>query len=709
MDRKNELLLRVYFVLLVFIFFSVVILWKIVRINVIEGDKWRSRAEQNLKWKPVDADRGDIFTESGQLLATSITFFDIHMDLLSPNEADFMQNIDSLSYLLSKYTPNKLTPGQWKKALISNRKAGQQWSKPGTRYFPIAKSLNYLELQRFKQFPLFRKGQFGGGFIVEKRSTRSKPFGELAARTIGEDRQNADKIGLEGFFDKQLKGDTDQKLMKKIAPSVWVPVYDPSEFRAKKGKDLVTTIDIHMQDIVHHELLRALEYHRAKGGTAIVMEVETGAIKAMSNLKRTSDGTFNEVYNYAIGERSEPGSTFKLASLLAMLESGNADLDTKVDLHNGVKKFHDLTMHDSEWHGMRETDLLTAFAKSSNVGIASLTEQIFGQDIDGEKAYVEYLKSFRLDRNTGIEIEGEKAPQIKDPVENKNQWYGTTIPWMSHGYELTQTPLQTLVFYNAVANGGKMMKPYLVSQIWQDGQKEKDVKPLVLKEQIASPANILKARHALEEVVLSGTARSLKTDQYTFAGKTGTARFDYGKNREEKKYNASFAAYFPADKPKYSVMIMVYEPKEHGFYGGSVAGPVFRAIADQFYLTIKDFMKPYNIDEKPSLASYQKPGYDIGYRGDFEKILNFIDLNYHEGTNGNWAVINPNDSSLLLEKRSIKKGSVPNVQGMGLRDAIYVLENLGLRVRTAGYGKVTSQSLSPGVKIEGQTIELTLN
>ena len=709
MDRKNELRLRVYIVLIGFIFLSVLILLKVVKINVIEGEKWRSKAEQNLKWIPVNADRGDIFTESGQLLATSITFFDIHMDLLSATEADFMQNIDSLAYCLSKYTPNNLAPRRWKQALIANRKAGQDWGKPGTRYFPIAKSLNYLELQRFKTFPIFRKGQFGGGFIVEKRSKRSKPFGSLAGRTIGEDRKNASNVGMEGFFDRQLKGDVDQKLMKKIAPGVWVPVYDPSEFKPKKGKDIITTLDVHMQDIVHYQLLKALEHHQAKGGTAIVMEVKTGAIKAMSNLKKTKNGKYAEIYNYAVAERSEPGSTFKLASLLALLESGQVNLDTKVDLHGGVKRFHDQTMRDSEWHGIHETDLLTAFSKSSNVGIASLTDEVFGKNIDAQKAYVDYLKAFRLDRNTGIEIEGERSPQIKDPIENRNEWYGTIIPWMSHGYELTMTPLQTLTLYNTVANDGKMMKPYLYSQVWHDGVKLETIEPLVLKDQIASSATIFNAQKALNEVVISGTARRMKTDRYSFAGKTGTARFDYGIDTETKKYNASFVGYFPVEDPRYSIMVMVYEPTENGFYGGTVAGPVFRGIADQFYLTLKELMKPYNDEKAPLLASYQKPSFDIGYKNDFEEIFRFIELEYEKTSKGSWAVVNPNDTSLSLERRKIKRGNVPNVQGMGLRDAIYVLENLGLDVKPSGFGKVVSQSVSPGVKIEGQTIELTLN
>ncbi|WP_235296181.1 penicillin-binding protein [Portibacter marinus] len=707
MDKKNELLLRVYVVLLMFILFALVIAFKIVKINVIEGDKWRAKAEQNLKWVDVHATRGDIYTEEGKLLSTSSTFFDIYMDLTQAKNDVWNKEIDSLAYYLSRYTKVNRSSAQWKQLLTKERQAGLSWGKPGTKYFTIAKNLNFLQLQKFKQFPLFRRGQFGGGFIVKDKTKRTKPFGSLAERTIGEDRENASKIGIEGYFDKQLAGVKDQKLMKQIGPGIWVPVYDPMEYEPKKGANVITTIDVGIQDIVHNELLKAVQKHQARAGTAIVMEVETGKIRAISNFKLNSNGSYAELYNHAIGERSEPGSTFKLASLLALVEAGHANPDTKVDLEGGIKKFHDLWMRDSHRHGLREVDLRTAFAKSSNVGIAKLADRYFNQSTETRMQFVGLLRQFGLDQVAGIEIVGEKTPYIKDP--NDKNWYGTTIPWMSHGYELELTPLQVLNLYNTIANDGKLMKPYLVSEIYDENGNNIPFQPKVVKDKIASDYTIKVAQELLQEVVKTGTATSLKSDFFDFAGKTGTARFDYAdKDQEVKRYNGSFAGYFPANDPKYSCIVVIYEPKVDGFYGGTVAGPVFKEIAEQCFASKKNLIASMTDDEKPKLANFQKPNYSAGFSQDLEDLLDYVGLE-HSSSKYPWAVISPGEYSLELKPNKVKKKEVPSVEGMGLRDATFILENLGLKVISEGYGKVIAQSLRPGLKIEDQTIEITLN
>ena len=708
MSNKNELLLRVYIVLLMFILFAAVIAFKIVKINLIEGEKWRAKAEQNLKWVPVTATRGDIYTEDGKLLSTSTTFFDIYMDLVSPRDDNFNQEIDSLSYYLAKYAGANRSSSQWKQLLIKERQAGKSWNKPGTQYFSIAKNLDFFRLQKFKQFPLFRRGQYGGGFIKVEKTVRTKPYGSLAERTIGEDRENASKIGIEGYFDKQLTGVTEQKLEKMIGPGIWIPVYDPMDYIPRKGANLITTLDIGIQDIVHSELLSAVQKHQARAGTAIVMEVATGKIRAISNFKLNSNGSYAELYNHGIGERSEPGSTFKLASLMAMLEAGFVNPETTVDLEGGVKKFYDLTMRDSERHGLRNVSLRTAFAKSSNVGIAKLTDRFFNQSPETRTQYVGYLNQFGLAETTGVEIVGEKTPFIKHP--NDKNWFGTTIPWMSHGYELELTPLQILNLYNTVANDGKMMKPYLVSEIYEENGDAIKFDPKVVKERIASEYTISIAQEMLEEVVKNGTARKLQSEFFDFAGKTGTARFDYADKGEGKvkKYNGSFAGYFPADDPKYSCIVVIYEPKVEGFYGGTVAGPVFKEIAEQCFATKKDLIAPITDQEKPRLASFQKPNYSIGFTKDIENVLDYVGLE-HEKAKYPWAVIAPGDDKLKLKPRKIKKAIVPSVEGMGLRDATFILENLGLKVRSDGYGKVIAQSIKPGVKVEDQIIEIKLN
>lgn len=707
MDKKNELLLRVYVVLLMFILFALVIAFKIIKINVIEGDKWRAKAEQNLRWEEVNAIRGDIYTEDGKLLSTSTTFFDIYMDLTQASKENWNKEIDSLSYYLARHTNVNRSRAQWKQLLTKERQAGLAWNKPGTKYFTIAKNLDFLQLQKFKQFPLFRRGQYGGGFIKKAKTKRTKPFGSRAERTIGEDRENASKIGIEGYFDKQLAGVKDQKLMKQIGPGIWVPVYDPMEEKPVKGANLVTTLDIGIQDIVHSELLDALEKHKARAGTAIVMEVATGKIRAISNFKLNSNGSYAELYNYGIGERSEPGSTFKLASLMALVEAGYANPDTRVDLEGGIKKFHDLWMRDSHRHGLREVDLRKAFAISSNVGMASLSDRYFNKSNESRTEFVGLMHQFGLDEVTGIEIVGEKTPDIKHP--NDKDWYGTTIPWMSHGYELQVTPLQMLNLYNTVANDGKMMKPYLVSEVYDEEGKSIKFHPKVMKERIADDYTISVAQELLEEVVENGTAKSLKSAFFDFAGKTGTARFGYADKTEEvKRYNGSFAGYFPAENPKYSCMVVIYEPTVEGFYGGTVAGPVFKNIAEQCSASKRDLIASITDEEKPQLASFQKPNYSIGFAKDLEDVLDFVGLEHSE-TNSPWAVIAPGDNSLQLKPKKVKKAVVPNVKGMGLRDAVFILENLGLKVESQGYGKVIAQSVQEGAKASKQTIQITLN
>ncbi|GLR15772.1 penicillin-binding protein [Portibacter lacus] len=707
MDKKNELLLRVYVVLLMFILFALVIAFKIIKINVIEGEKWRAKAEQNLRWVEVDATRGDIYTEDGKLLSTSTTFFDIYMDLTQASNENFNKEIDSLSYYLAKYTNSDRSRAQWKQLLVKKREGGISWNEPGSKYYSIAKNLDFFQLQKFKQFPLFRRGQYGGGFIVKDKTKRTKPFGSLAERTIGEDRENASKIGIEGYFDKQLAGVKDQKLMKRIGPGIEVPVYDPMEYEPKKGANLITTLDMGIQDIVHSELLKAVKKHEARAGTAIVMEVATGKIRAISNFKLNQRGNYAELYNYGIGERSEPGSTFKLASLMALVEAGYANPDTKVDLEGGVKKFSDLWMRDSHRHGLREVDLKTAFAKSSNVGIASLADRYFNQSNETRMQFVGMLNQFGLSEVSGVEIVGEKTPYIKNP--NDKNWYGTTIPWMSHGYELELTPLQILNLYNTVANDGKMMKPYLVSEVYDENGKQISFYPKVMKERIASDYTIAVAQELLEEVVKSGTAKSLQSTFFDFAGKTGTARFGYAdKDEEVKRYNGSFAGYFPAENPRYSCIVVIYEPKVDGFYGGTVAGPVFKSIAEQCFASKKNLIASITDEEKPKLASFQKPNYSVGFSKDLEEVLKYVGLDYSE-SDYPWSVVAPGEHSLQLKPKKVKKAIVPSVEGMGLRDATFILENLGLKVESEGYGKVIAQSLKPGSKIEDQTIEIKLN
>lgn len=704
MDRKKELLIRAYFVLLCFVLYALLIAFRVVNISVVEGEKWREKGGHNVKWMQVEAERGNIYDKNGNLLATSLPFFEIRMDLLVPRKDLFNKDIDSLSLCLANFFPKGKSAAEWKSELVNKRRAGQN-KEPGSRYHFIAKNLSYDQVQTLRKYPIFREGRARGGFIVEKESRRQKPFKELASRTIGKYSKKKGNKGLEKNFDTALRGESEQKLMKKIPPGFWVPVYEPSEIDNAKGDDIVTTLDVHFQDIVHEELLGTLEKYSAEKGCAILMEVSTGAIRAVSNLERLKSGKYVERWNHAIATSSEPGSTLKLASALALLESKYADLHTKVDLQGGKKKFFDIWMHDSEPHGKREVTFKDAFILSSNVGIATLTARAFNRK-DRREDFVNYYRKFGLTDKTDISIVGEPAPLIKDPVKDKHNWYATTIPWMSHGYEMMMTPLQILSFYNTVANKGKRMKPYLVTDILRNGSEYKSFKPTTVIESIASESSIDKVHQMLVETVTRGTGKRVSSTKVEIAGKTGTTKVEYGKDKDSKKYNASFAGYFPASAPKYSLIVIVYKPKE-SYYGGVVAGPAFKRIAERVAAKEVDIQEFADIDHIAGLG-YQ-PENVAGYSKDFQELMQYLNLGFTKRTKSRWVNIDSEQDNIVIRNEKIKKTEVPDVRGMGLRDAVYVLENLGMQVQVKGYGIVHNQSIKPGIKNKGQEIELFLH
>ena len=665
---------------------------------MIEGDKWRSKGAHHIQWKSQEADRGSIYSDDHSLLVTTLPFFDIRMDTKVASDYEFFRNLDSLAWGLSRLSP-RFNSYEWKNSLSIAR-------KQSNRYFSIAKNINADGLDKFKSLPLLRKGRFGGGLIIERKSTREKPYGQLASRTLGEFRENADKVGLEGYFDKFLSGPTEQKLMKEISAGVWVPLHDLDEHEAEKGEDIHTTINIVMQDIAHNALHETLKNYNAKEGTVVVMEVETGAIKAMVNLNRSRSGKYEELYNCAVAKSTEPGSTFKTASVLAMLEDGLVDLDTGVDLGGGKKKFYDRMMYDSKPHTIHTSDMREAFEISSNVGVASLAHMNYNHNSEQRKMFYKRLCSFGLCDVSGVDILGEPRPFIKDPEKNKKEWYGTTVPWMSHGYEIHNTPLQQLMFYNAIANNGKMMKPYLVNEIRNKTGSLKKFQPIVIHNQIASEASINAMRELLEGVVNRGTAKNIRSEIITIAGKTGTTRIDYSMQEEVKKYNASFAGYFPADRPKYSIIVVVYEPKG-AYYGSSVAAPVFKEIAEK-YTIIDQNMYAYasNVQSEEMI---HLPGRIVGHKLDLIRIMQYVQIGYKDKSRSNWVEVDPFETRMLVENKKISKSSLPDVSGMGARDAVYVLENLGFQVDVQGVGKVYKQSLTPGIDNKGQEIKIYLN
>lgn len=703
MDIKKEILFRVYFVLgLLVLPMAGILAYKTFFLAVIEGDKWREKADKYLEYRPIEAERGNIYAADGSLLATSIPYYDVYFDPLAPKDEDFNSNKDSLAFYLSKYAGDKKTKEDYLLILDALRKSSD-------RHILIKKNISFAEKDLFTKFPLFRLGRFRGGFIIEKRSERKRPFGLLAQRTIGYVREEALPIGLEGYYDKVLGGQPGKQLMFQVGKEIWMPVEDLAQIYPKSGLDIQTTIDINLQDITQQALLKAMKKHDATWGTAIIMEVSTGSIKAISNLGVYNQSYF-ETYNYAIGTAIEPGSTFKLASIMALLEDGYIHLDDSIDIEGGVTKFYDEVLKDSNARGGKSqwVSVRSVFEKSSNVGVAKLVSKYYQ---DQPEKFIQRLQQFRLDQPTGIKIMGEATPYIKKPNSKEDQWSGITLPWMSIGYELRLTPLQIASFYNAIANNGNYMYPYLVSEIQSNGLSKEQFGPHILKSKIASASTLEKARDLLEGVVKNGTARSLKHPHFTFAGKTGTSQINYRKVSNETLiggYQASFVGYFPADQPIYTCLVVINNPRKGGYYGSDVAGPVFRDIAIQAFSSRMELNEVINSYPKAVFASSPFDDSPIGIAQDYTVIAERLLINTPDNTPTQVATVQTTSDGIILQHQSIPDDLVPDVRGMGLRDAIYLLENRGLKTIIRGSGKVLRQSILPGTRIKGQKVTLYL-
>lgn len=716
MDIKNEVLYRVYILLFgIVVPVSIALVYRTVQISILDGERWREQGMDNyLKIRDVEADRGNILAADGSLLATSIPYFDIFFDPHASSEEDYQKNLDTLAQCLAAYVLEGYTVGGARELLISLRKAAD-------RHVVLKRQATYAEKKFIEEFPLFRLGRFKGGFIAEKRSERKRPFGLLAQRTIGYVRDNAKPVGLEGQFDTLLGGLPGQQLMIRVDPQedLWMPVEDLTVIEPETGSDIVTTLDLDIQDITEEALLRAMNYHDAEWGAAIVMEVETGAIRAIANLGRSEENWW-ETYNYAVGAAVEPGSTFKPASVMAMLEDGLIELDDSIRIFKGRTQFYEDVMEDASPYSPKLDTIRVrdAFVISSNVGIATMVQNHYGEKTrangnEGAARFIKRLKQFNLHLPTGIEIDGEANPYIKEAYSEKDYWSGTTLPWMSIGYEMKITPLQLLSFYNSIANDGVMMKPYLVSEVQRFGETVRNFRPTIIDRRIATRKTIARIQELLLSVVEDerGTAYKLRTSHYSFAGKTGTAQINYRRGARGTRiggYQASFVGYFPVEKPKYSCIVVINRPRRGGIYGSDVAGPVFREIADNIFAAKVELHAPINLGAKPALAGRDLPAYSIGDKEDIKTVFRFLGLPFYGEPETPMTAVRVQADSLILEQRSMPDGRVPNVVGLGLRDALFILENRGLKVEIEGFGKVGRQSLLAGTRINGQTIRLYL-
>ena len=576
---------------LVFIMTCLVALAVIVRMFGIqwgEEPAWKEMADNYVtEYRSIEAVRGNILSDDGSLLATSLPLYEIRMDLKADGLSDevFSDGLDSLSIRLAEiFQEDGGSAADYRKSISEARRDGK-------RYHLVKKDVKYHQVQKAKTFPIFREGRYKGGVIFERRNERIYPFKQLAKRTIGYDLDNVGHVGLEGAFSPELSGIDGMRLERRLIGGQWMPIHDVNDIEPEDGRDIITSIDINIQDVAESALLRQLEKNDAHHGCVVLMEVETGFVKAIANLTSNGQGGFSERFNYAVGESTEPGSTFKLPALLAALEEGVVNLTDSVDTKKGKRKYFDRIMRDSNDKGYGKITVQRAFEVSSNVGISSVLYDAFRKD---PQRFVDRIHSMGLASPLGVDIKGEGVPSIKSTSDKT--WSGVSLPWMSIGYETMLTPLQILSFYNAVANDGVMVKPQFVSEHRRDGVTEWQATPVVLNHSIASRKNIEECKKMLRGVVENGTARNLNNDDFSIAGKTGTAQIasreggGYGAEGD-RSYQASFVGYFPAENPQYSCIVVVSAPSNHIYYGNLVAGPVFKEIADKVFAKRFDLHK----------------------------------------------------------------------------------------------------------------------
>ncbi len=653
--ENRNILKRVYVVALVILIMATAIGVKLTNIQWVEGDYYRKLAkERSVKNFPLPANRGNVYSSDGSLLATSIPEYTIRFDAVAPTKENFDENIkslsDSLSVLLDK--PSATYLNEFRKARANKN-----------RYFLVARDLSYTEYMAIKGFPLFNLGAYKGGMITEQKTVREHPIGKIAARTIGYERYDENgvlqPVGIEGAFGYYLNGKDGKVLKQKIAKGQWKPIRDNNEVEPRDGYDIVSTIDVYIQDIAHHALLKQLELYEADHGCVVVMETKTGAVKAISNLGRATDGSYYETINYAVGESHEPGSTFKLVDLIALLDDKKIDTSKVYDSKGGEISYYKRKVRDSHEGGYGKISLGRGFEVSSNT---VMVQAVYENYKTNPKQFVDRINAMGLNKSLGLPFKGEGAPKIPQP--GQPGWNGISLPWMAFGYGVSVTPLQTLTLYNAIANNGEMIKPIFVQEVKEWNKTIKKFDKQVINPKICSDETLKKVKAVLANVVKKGTGSKLYSKDFSMAGKTGTAQANYGTNGgNDKHYISSFVGYFPAENPKYSCIVVVHKPNtsKNDYYGADVAGPVFKRIAQKVFTDVPSTNEVKNLKKS-------NPNQDKNY----------------------FAYNN---------KLNKKPGTIPNLKGMSGMDAVALLENLGMKVKAIGIGKVKKQSIQAGQPI----------
>jgi cell division protein FtsI (penicillin-binding protein 3) len=687
---------------------GVMVLGRAIYIQQVQGSFWKGMGDSlHLKYLPINAERGSIYSEDGNMLSTSVPIFDVYVDfgadgLREKQGKRFYDNLDSLSISLAGLFNDKSTAAyhQELKQAYNNKE----------RYYILKKRISFEQFRQLRNFPLVRQGRNKSGFIIDTRDKRINPYVLLANRTIGLSREDSTKnVGLERTYDSLLKGVSGQRLMRYTA-GAYMPVQG-AELDPVNGKDIITTLDTYIQDVAENALMKMLVGNNSVHGTAIVMETATGKIKAIANLGKQADGTYIEDLNYGIGKATEPGSIFKLATLMSLLEDKYVDIRTEVDCEGGAKSFHGLVIRDSH-KGTGVVSVKEAFLMSSNVAFAKLGYQYYSQQ---PSKFIDHLHHMHLDTLTGVDIVASSGrPYIKKA--GSKTWSATTIPYMAHGYETLVTPLNMLMLYNAVANNGKMMRPYLVSAVKDYGVVVKNIEPYVVEERICSDETLVQLKECLKAVVDSvhGTGHKILFDSaYSISGKTGTAVTalnNKGYNKGNKIYQASFIGYFPSAQPKYTMAVVIQNSDQSKLiYGADVSGSVFKEISDKIYS--RYLSSPAS--GIPVYADSTSYNYS-GAKNDLNSIFHYLNIPYKDSSSsGYWRsmVFRSNSAALKAPADIPTSGSVtPNVAGMGLKDAVYVLENMGFRIAVNGRGRVINQSLAAGTNFQkGQKIILMLN
>ena len=680
MNIKKEILLRVRFAFVIILLVSIGIIYSIFDLQFNQSERWEKKSENiNFKYDIIQASRGNILSDDGSILATSLPFYKVAFDPSIPDDEMFDFGIDSLSYNLSLFFKDR-SMNQYKKLIIEARDSGR-------RYLLLNRNkIGYQAKKKLSSWPIFREGRLKGGVLFEKIDQRYRPFSKLGYRTIGSvDENNRGTVGIEYSFNSYLEGNNGEVLKQKIAGNYWKPIYDGTERQPKNGKDIVTTLNVNLQDISESALLKGLVNNDADNGCVILMEVATGEIKAIANFSKNKSGYYTENYNHAIQGMHEPGSTFKLASMLAYLEDSDVSIKDSIDTGDGEYKFYSEIMKDHKPGGYGKITIKEVFEKSSNIGIAKLIDEQFGLDPD---KYLNYIKKFGLNKSFDFQLYGTSLPSIKESSDSA--WSKVSLPWIAHGYEFMLTPLHTLSLYNAVANGGVYIEPRIVREVREANKVIKSFDD-INSFKIAKKSSINTVKELLRGVVENGTADNIKNSYYQISGKTGTAK-KVSNGKYINRYYTSFAGFFPSDNPKYSCIVVIDNPKKYRIYGSDVAAPVFREISDKIFISDKSYFS--DIKKEKLIASF--PLIRLGYKKDLVSLTNTLGISNHSETENDWVRTKVIDNSIFWEGINSKSFLVPNVVGMNLKDAVFILESRGLKVNYRGRGRVKKQNVSPG-------------